>query len=134
MTKADTAALTGDVQPTGDYKVRVSSGDARLVVTAEPEEPKRSGKVTRVAAPIDTVLLRSPYKSEAIAQPANLDRHPVQWPDAPAGATDGNRATASFDLQAVQAMPAGDILVIVNTVVGERTCRMNARDRRRIAG
>jgi hypothetical protein len=37
-------------------------------------------------------------------------------------------------LQAVQAMPAGDILVIVNTADGERTCRMNARNRRRIAG
>jgi hypothetical protein len=134
VTKADTARLTGDLQRTGGYKVKVSAAAAQLVVTVEPEEPKRSGSVTRVPAVIENVLLRSPFKSEAIAQPANVEKEPVQWSNAPAGAGDANRAVATFDLKAVQAIPAGDVLLVVNTADGERVCRMGAKDRRRIGG
>jgi hypothetical protein len=134
VSKADTAKLTGDVQRTGGYKIRVSTGGEQVLVSAEPESPKQSGGVTRVAAPIDTLLLRSPFKSEAIAQPANIEKVPVQWEKAPSGGGESNRATASFDLKAVQALPKGDVLVIVNTADGERMCRMSAKDRRRIAG
>ena len=134
VTKADTANLTGDVQRTGGYKIKIALQAGQLLVSAEPEDPKHTGSVTLVAAPIDTVLLRSPYKSEAIAQPANIEKAPVQWDKAPAGAGTGNRATASFDVKAVQALPKGDVLVIVNTADGERTCRMSAKERGRVAG
>jgi hypothetical protein len=134
ITKADTARLTGDVQRTGGYAIKVSAAGGEVVVTVDPQSPRRSGAVTRVAAPIDGVLLRSPYKSEAIAQPVHLDREPVQWPDAPAGAAGANRARATFDLKGVQAMPAGDVLVVVTTADGERVCTMKAKNRRRLAG
>jgi hypothetical protein len=134
LTKGDAARLTGDVQRTGGYKITVSADGMQVLVSADPEEPKRSGNVTRVAAPIDTVLLRSPYKSEAIAQPAKVERQPVQSKNATPAGADANRAVASFDRKAVQALPAGDVLVIVNTADGERICRISAKNRRRIAG
>jgi hypothetical protein len=134
LTKADTASLTGDVQRTGSYDVKVSTEGDQIRVAVEPQAPKRSGAVTRVAASIDNLLLRSPFKSEAIAQPSKIDKAPVQWSGGPSGAVTGNRAVAAFDLKAVQTLPAGDVLVIVNTADGERVCRMKAKDRRRIAG
>ena len=134
LTKADAASLTGDVQRTGSYDVKVSAEGGQVTVAVEPQAPKRSGTVTRVAAAIDNLLLRSPFKSEAIAQPSKIDKAPVQWPDGPSAAVAGNRAVASFDQKAIQMLPAGDVLVIVNTADGERTCRMKAKDRRRIAG
>jgi hypothetical protein len=134
LTKADAATLTGGLQQTGSYDITISTEHGQVKVAAEPQAPKRSGTVTRVAASIDGLLLRSPYKSEAIAQPSKIDTAPVQWPAATAGALAGNRAAAMFDLKAVQALPAGDVLVIVNTADGERVCRMKAKDRRRLTG
>src|SRR4051794_25837888 len=65
VSKAETATLSGDLQRTGGYKIKVWADGSQVFVKADPEEPKRSGSVTRVAAPIDTLLLRWPFKSEA---------------------------------------------------------------------
>jgi hypothetical protein len=119
------ATSTTGVERTGSYDVRLSAGDSptMVMVAVEPRPATEAGAATKVAAPIDKVLLRSPYKSEAIAQPASFTR----------GASAAS-AVATFDRAAVRALPAGDVNVIVNTAEGERVCRIPRKDRERLLG
>jgi len=119
------ATSTTGIERTGSYDIRISAGDpaTTVVVAVEPRPATDAGAATKVAAPIDKVLLRSPFKSEAIAQPASFTH-----------GSSPNSAVATFDRAAVRALPVGDVNVIVNTGDGERLCRISRRDRERLIG
>jgi hypothetical protein len=118
------ATSTTGVERTGSYDVRITTGnESAIVVTVSPRPATDAGDATKVPAPVDKVLLRSPYKSEAIAQPVSFAR----------GATPES-AVATFNRSAVGALPLGDVNVIVQTKDGERLCRISRKERDRLAG
>jgi hypothetical protein len=100
--------------------VAAKAYDVRLAAVGQSVEVKVVAK--RPDDRIERVLLRSPYKAEATALPT------TQAPAADAG------QVATFDLQAIQALPAGDINAVVMTPDGERVCRIvKGRQRKHLA-
>ena len=93
-------------QPSGAIVVSAHAGNE-----AANSEPSGDARIT-------TVVLRSAYKSEAIAQPLTFAQ----------GATPRD-AVATFDEGAVRALPAGDVNVVLSTADGERVCRIRKKDR-----
>jgi hypothetical protein len=103
----------------GPYAVRLSTTATTLLVAVAPkthtdERPNKGNR--KGAAPVDTILLRSPYKSEAAALPSGVHAQ-------------GETAVAEFDLAAVRALPAGPFNVVITTRYGERSCRITPKQR-----
>ncbi len=124
LDKRETATTSTGTERTGPYDVSLSAGsggNALVTVAVRAKKDIRTSGATKVAAPIDTVLLRSPFKSEAIAQPTAFT--------AGAEATEG---TATFEPSAVALLPKGDVDVIVVTADGERLCRITGKERQRL--
>jgi len=124
LDKRETATTSTGTERTGPYDVSLSagSGGGRLVtVSVRAKKDIRTAGATKVAAPIDTVLLRSPFKSEAIAQPTQFTPGEA--------ATEG---TATFEASAVTLLPKGDVDVVVVTADGERLCRITGKERQRL--
>ena len=124
LDKRETATTSTGTERTGPYDVSLSAGsgaDALVTVAVRAKKDIRTPGATKVAAPIDTVLLRSPFKSEAIAQPTAFTPG--------AEATDG---TATFEASALTLLPKGDVDVIVVTADGERLCRITGKERQRL--
>ncbi len=124
LEKREAATSSTGIERTGSYEVSVSSGAAgagTVMVAIEAKKDVRTEGPTKVAAPIDSVLVRSPFKSEAIAQSKTFVRGAV--------ATDG---VATFDASAVSLLPKGDVEVIIVTADGERLCRIKSTDRQRL--
>jgi hypothetical protein len=122
LDKHEAATSSTGVERTGAYDVALSTGSqGGVMVAVSPKKDTTAGQATKVAAPIDKVLLRSPYKSEAIAQPKSFTPG--------AGPTE---AVATFDAAAVRQLPRGDVNVIIFTADGERLCRIERKDRDRL--
>jgi hypothetical protein len=116
---AATAGSAGSTTPRA-YEVEVSTSAAEhrtVIVTVRPRPSSRSSS-SASGIEVTRVLLRSAYKSEAIAQPASFEH---------ASGTD--QAVATFDEAAVRALPQGDVNVILFTPDGERLCRIRKKDR-----
>ena len=152
--------LTGGLQQTGSYTVTISANAGRIAYMAanakrlyqkftadnvtedlrqpavflsiEPNQPPRDPKVIKVPAPIEQVVLKSRVKNDAVTQPTKLDKEPVEFANLAGAKFQSTRAVAVFDLAAVRELPAGDVDVVVVTPVGERECKLNAKDRARL--
>jgi hypothetical protein len=94
------------------------SADGDIATLSIARKPPRSE--TPVAGTINKVLLRSPYKSEGTALPK----------------TEGHRErdgyTAQFDMDAIRALPAGDMNVVIITPEGEQICRIKNSARKKL--
>jgi hypothetical protein len=101
-----------------EVKVSTTTTGTHSVVVAVKAVSSKSAADTSGQAQISKVLLRSAYKSEAIAQPVSFNH----------GATP-SEAVATFDEAAVRALPDGDINVILFTADGERLCKVRKQDR-----
>lgn len=106
-----------------------------VFVSVEPNKPMGNpgGKGARMAAPIESVVLKSKSKEDAFTQAANVDLEPVSWPSIEGGKVEANRAVAFFDFAAVRQLPPGDIEIVVITSSGERKCKIGTKDRERLA-
>ena len=124
---ADATATSGHEQRAASYDVDVSAGKSgdrpAILVTVRPHAPAAAAAAARPSARVDRLLLRSPYKSEAIAQPGSFSH----------GATE-SEAVGTFDAAAVRALPDGDINVILFTPDGERFCRLKKKERAALLG
>ena len=100
------ASAAPDVKCGGAYTARLSTNESSLVVAVQP----------RLQAEVDRVLLRSPYKSEGTALPAQMGVNP-----------DTHEAVASFDLAAVRRLPASGFNIVITTPTGERICRVSRK-------
>jgi hypothetical protein len=123
LAKHVAGTTTAGTERTGSYDVMLSSSGKTAELRVEAKRPVSAGEATKVAAPIDRVLLRSPYKSEATAVPTTQSHS-------------GSPAdhVATFDLDAIRALPAGDVDVVVMTPDGERVCRIKKSDRQKLGG
>lgn len=90
----------------GAYTAKLSTNQSSLLVVVQPQ----------LKAEVDRVLLRSPYKSEGAALPAQIAVNP-----------DTHEAVASFDLAAVRRLPASGFNVVITTPTGERICRVSRK-------
>jgi hypothetical protein len=115
------ATTTTGTERTGSYDVTLSGTGRTAELMVEAKKPVSAGDATKVASTIDKVLLRSPYKSEATALPASESQ-----------GSSSNSHIATFDLGAIQALPAGDIDIVVMTTDGERVCRIKSKDRQKL--
>jgi hypothetical protein len=124
---ADATATSGHEQRAASYDVDVSTGKSgqrpTIVVSVRPHAPAKAAAAARPSARVDRLLLRSPYKSEAIAQPASFSH-----------GSNESEAVGTFDAAAVRALPEGDINVILFTPDGERFCRLAKKDRAALLG
>jgi hypothetical protein len=115
------ATTTAATERTGSYEVTLTGGGQTAELRVEPKKPVSAGEATKVAAPIDGVLLRSPYKSEATALPTQDSR-----------AKSATTHVATFDIEAIRALPAGDVHVVVMTPDGERVCTIKGSARTKL--
>jgi len=124
---ANGTATSGHDQRAASYDVDLSSGKAgdrpTVTVSIHPHSPAAAAAADRPTARIDRILLRSPFKSEAIAQPATF-----------AHGGSESEAIATFDAAAVRTLPEGDVNVILFTPDGERLCRIKKGDRETLTG
>lgn len=124
---ADATATSGHEQRAASYDVIVSAGKSgdrpTIVVAVRPHAPAAAAAAARPTGQVDRLLLRSPYKSEAVAQPGSFNR----------GASE-SEAVGTFDAAAVRALPQGDINVVLFTPDGERFCRLTKKDRAALLG
>lgn len=119
LAKHVAATSTEGIERTGSYDVTLTASAGIVEMRVEPKHPVEAGEATKVAAPIERVLLRSPYKSEATALPAR-------------SAAAGTDLVATFELDAVRKLPSGDVNAVVITADGERSCRIKNGDRRKL--
>jgi hypothetical protein len=94
------------VKCSGAYTAHLSTTDSAVVVAVQP----------KLNAEVDRVLLRSPYKSEGAALPAQIGVNP-----------DTHEAVASFELAAVRRLPASGFNIVITTPTGERICRVSRK-------
>ena len=120
LDKHTPATTTTGTERTGSYDVTVSTSARGAELKVEPKKPVEAGAATKVAAPIDKVLLRSPFKSEATALPTRESSE-----------TSGTHV-ATFDLDAIRALPNGDVNVVIVTPDGERVCRISRSERQKL--
>ena len=116
-------ATTGSVTASASrvYRVEVShptSGPSHAIVVSAQAGSGTANSEPAGDARITKIILRSAYKSEAIAQPSSFAN----------GAT-AREAIATFDETAVRELPAGDVNVVLSTADGERVCRIRKKDR-----
>jgi hypothetical protein len=103
---ASSAFAAPAVKCSGSYTARLSTSESALLVTVQPH----------LQAQVDRVLLRSPYKSEGTALPAQIRVNP-----------DTREAVASFDMAAVRRLPASGFNIVIATPTGERICRVSRK-------
>lgn len=125
-----------------------------LFVNAAPYSPYVGGEadgtfgVPHVAPSASRVALRSKRVPEGLVQPEQAEVTPVEWnarrpegsgvkiefrrPEPPPGSS-GTHLLARFAVEAVAALPAGDLEVVLATTGGERSCRIRAGDRNRLS-
>jgi hypothetical protein len=154
------AGMAGGIQPTGSFDVIVSGNAGRiaflaadakrlykpfsaldipdtlltpaLFVFADPHKPNSSAKVINVPSPVERIVLKSKRNADAVVQPETFETEPVEWSNLMGGTVTGTRALATFSLDAIREMPAGDVDVVLITVAGERRCKIGAKDRAKL--
>jgi len=101
-------------------------------VHVEPNNPSRSQSKISVASPIERVVLKSKVNESAVVQPESFETEPVTWSNLLGGQVEANRAYATFGVDAIRELPAGDFDVVIITQHGERRCKVGAKDRTKI--
>jgi hypothetical protein len=105
---------------------------ANVYVFVNPIRPSLVGDVVSAPSPIDKLAIRSKAEPNAQVVPEGVDWEGVEWRNPLGGFIEANRATASFPWSAVQALPAGDLEVVIFAEAGERGCTIGQADRRRV--
>jgi hypothetical protein len=100
-------------------------------VWIEPNEPIKFQKNVFWASPIKHVVLKAKEKEDAVVQPEKLEMVPVEWTIV-VGKFTGNRANVIFPIDAVKALPAGDVDIVLITEAGERRCKLGQGDRKKL--
>ena len=128
--------------------------DPGISLFVDPVKPGKDwGGGIVVPASIDRVLLRSQADPNSVAESAHFQTQDVKWEDrtyewflgqsyvpptrggvAMTGPIvfERGRATATFAIGAVKALPAGDLEIAVITRYGERHCTVGATERLRL--
>lgn len=100
-------------------------------VWVEPNEPVKFQKNVFWASPIKHIVLKSKAKDDAVVQPDKVETVPVEWTIL-VGKFTGNKAYVIFPIDAVKALPAGDVDIVLITEAGERRCKVGQGDRRKL--
>lgn len=153
-------SLSGGVQASGRFKAIISGNAGRIafmsaqakrlyrsialsdisddlriptvVVSVEPEKPSSSQSGVTVAAPVEHIVLKTTKAgADTVVQPTRVETEPVEWANLVGGKVEANRAIAYFDYQAVFEL-AGPLELVVITTSGERKCKIDPNDRRRM--
>jgi hypothetical protein len=97
-------------------------------VWVDPAEPRRRADLVEWTPPLTHMVLKS---DAVVVQPGQLNITPVEWVII-TGKYEGTKATATFPIAAVKAIPPGGIDIVLITSVGERKCRIGQNDRKRL--
>jgi hypothetical protein len=77
------------------------------------------------------VVLKASSKDGPAVQPGNLVVTPVPWTRG-GSSVQSTRGDATFAIDAVTALPAGEFSIIVITEAGERKCKVDKKSRTRL--
>jgi len=106
-----------------------------LLVIATPRKPLLiSGTLHRTARAATIEIQSRPPKGEPplLLAPAAFELQPARWLSPMGLELIGGGIIARFDLAAFMAIPHDEVSVVVHTDSGERSCRLNAADRKLI--
>ncbi len=104
-----------------------------IYVTAAPDDPRRAGNSYSVASPIQSIVLTSKDNGGA-ALSTDLRLEPVVWKNLLGASFSGTSATATFSREEVDALPAGELNIVLVTAAGERRCKIGASERAKVLG
>lgn len=155
------AALAGGIQPDGAFRVSTTTNrgaialraldakrlykpisvadiepllrEPRVFVTAIPEKPYRGQSNWSVASPIQRIVIRSKEQPGLVLQPESFETESVEWSNLMGGTVTGTIGRATFTIEGVRDLPAGDLEVILVTEAGERRCKIGKKDRLKLA-
>lgn len=130
MIALEAARAKKEFRPFGPTDVTPEMLKPAVYLSLTPSEPTQTKdtNVLNLAPSLTHVVLKSRSKGEAVVQPVKLDIIPVKW-SLGGGQWAGTRATATFDIEAVRALPNGDFDIVLVTEGGNRACKVS-KDKR----
>lgn len=101
----------------------------KLYVLVAPEALEFSLQWHGLVLPIQHVVLKSRRVPGAIVQAERVEGRMLEWDTLMDADTSGSLTLATFDINAVKALPEGEINVVLVTSRGERQCKIGTKDR-----